>query len=438
MSCDQRPRRKDGTFAILAEDLSKLYRIGLKESLPDTFAGAVKSWLTQPLRNLRALRRLDTKNAGADQIDTGSFWALRDVSFRIDPGQRIGIIGPNGAGKSTLLKILSRITEPTRGRALVRGRVGSLLEVGVGFHPELTGRENVFLSGAILGMRRNEIHRQFDEIVDFAELGPFIDTPVKRYSSGMFVRLAFAVAAHLETDILMVDEVLAVGDARFQKRCLGKMGEVASEGRTVLFVSHQLGLVRSLCDGAMLINDGQIVAEGPTGAVIERYLRTDMAETRGGERSFAEDREKAFQILQARLLNDEGDPITCFTIEEAITLELQARVRRRVPGLYGYMTVSRNDGTMVIESDSFDRPPNQMDSLSPGAHLVQITIPSHTLAPGRYSVYLNFTSPSGEQGFEVDSPGTILGFEVTDPFTKRGNERRGLVGALLEWRSTNG
>jgi len=420
--------------AIIVEDLSKLYRIGLRENLPDTFGGALWSWFSQPVRNLRNLRRLDAATADTTNPGEGFIWALQDVSLEIAEGERLGVIGPNGAGKTTLLKILSRITQPSRGRVLLRGKVGSLLEVGIGFHPELTGRENVFLNGAILGMRRHEIQRKFDEIVDFAEVERFIDTPVKRYSSGMFVRLAFAVAAHLDTDILLVDEVLAVGDAAFQRRCLGKMSDVASQGRTVLFVSHQLGLVRSLCDRAILIDDGRVSAHGATVEVIDRYLQSSLDPSGDGEKMLPEDPNKAFQVLRVRLLGRNGEISTLFTSEDAVVIELLCRVRRRVPGLYGYLTVTRNDGTTIIESDSYDRSSNQIDALQPGDHVVEIEIPPRTLAPGRHLVYLNFTSPSGDNGFQVDSPGTVGSFEMTDPFTRRGNRRRGYIGTLLEWR----
>jgi lipopolysaccharide transport system ATP-binding protein len=419
--------------AIIVTELSKLYRLGLKEDLHDTFAGTISSWLTQPLRNLRYLRQLDTGSAQGE-TDPSLIWALNDVSLEIGEGERVGIIGANGAGKTTLLKILSRITEPTRGRVLVRGNVGSLLEVGIGFHPELTGRENVFLNGAILGMRRDEIGRRFDEIVAFAEVERFIDTPVKRFSSGMFVRLAFAVAAHLETDILLIDEVLAVGDAAFQRRCLGKMSQAASEGKTVLFVSHQLGLVRSLCDRAILIQDGRVAATGQTGSVIDRYLESCTDPSESGEKSYVDAPDKAFQLMRSRLLDPKGRPVTVFSSEDPVALELHVRVRRRVPGLYGYMTISTTDGTTVLESDSYDCPPNNIDTLPGGDHVIRVEIPPRTLAPGAYLIYLNFTSPSGEQGFQVDSPGTVHRFEVSDPFTRRGNQRRGFSGTLLEWQ----
>jgi len=262
--------------AIKVENLSKLYRLGqgvayhtLRETLMDA--------ATWPMR---AVSRLRGRASSAREVEAGdgTLWALQDVSFDVKPGEVVGIIGRNGAGKSTLLKILSRITEPTRGHAEIYGRVGALLEVGTGFHPELTGRENIFLNGAILGMRRAEIRRKFDDIVAFAELDRFIDTPVKRYSSGMYTRLAFAVAAHLEPEILVVDEVLAVGDAGFQKKCLGKMQNVAQGGRTVLFVSHNMTAVQNLCDTGYFLNQGRLVSSGPIDEVVATYLASFEAE----------------------------------------------------------------------------------------------------------------------------------------------------------------
>jgi len=253
-------------IAIRIEGLSKMYRIGALHQRHNTLRDALVAGLrTLPKRFRRAGR-------DADGAADNTIWALRDVSFEVQRGEVVGIIGRNGAGKSTLLKILSRITEPTEGRALVYGRVASLLEVGVGFHPELTGRENIYLNGAILGMKRMEINRRFDEIVAFAVIEKFLDTPVKRYSSGMYVRLAFAVAAHLEPEILLVDEVLAVGDAQFQKKCLGKMSHVAREGRTVLFVSHNMVAAEGLCDRVILLDEGKIVQDGRPDQVISTYL----------------------------------------------------------------------------------------------------------------------------------------------------------------------
>jgi len=249
---------------IVAEGLGKRYRIGLRERAAQTFREALSGAISAPLRRLRTL--------GATGTDDDTFWALRDVSFEVRPGEVLGVIGRNGAGKSTLLKILSKITEPTEGSARLRGRVGSLLEVGTGFHPELTGRENIYLNGAILGMPREQIARRFDEIVAFAEMDKFLDTPVKRYSSGMYLRLAFAVAAHLDPEILIVDEVLAVGDASFQRKCLGRMREATqTEGRTVLLVSHNLDLVGALCTRALVLSEGRITFSGRARDAVQFY-----------------------------------------------------------------------------------------------------------------------------------------------------------------------
>lgn len=250
---------------ITASNLGKSYRLGMQNNRVDTFRDLLVNMAKAPLTRL--------KNLGEHHAEAkDAFWALKDVSFEIKPGEVVGIIGRNGAGKSTLLKILSRITEPTLGEAQLHGRVSSLLEVGTGFHPELTGRENIFLNGSILGMRKTEIKSKFEEIVAFSEIEKFLDTPVKRYSSGMYVRLAFAVAAHLEPEIMIVDEVLAVGDLQFQKKCLGKMGEVAREGRTVLIVSHNMSAIQSLCERSILLRQGRIVDDGKTDTVIREYL----------------------------------------------------------------------------------------------------------------------------------------------------------------------
>jgi lipopolysaccharide transport system ATP-binding protein len=257
--------------AIKVENLSKRYKIGVSrnhhDTLRDHLMHGIKSLFGRNARSSESNRRPPAVDIRADSI-----WALKDVSFDIKHGEVVGFVGRNGAGKSTLLKILSRITEPTLGRAEIHGRIGSLLEVGTGFHPELTGRENIYLNGAVLGMKKVEIQRKFDEIVDFAEIDGFIETPVKRYSSGMYVRLAFAVAAHLEPEILIVDEVLAVGDVQFQQKCLGKMGNVAREGRTVLFVTHNLAAITQLCPSSIFLRQGTLVARGPTKAVIDDYL----------------------------------------------------------------------------------------------------------------------------------------------------------------------
>lgn len=263
--------------AIKVEDISKCYRIGLQEKLHDTFGATIIDILKSPLENYRKYRSLYNFedfgfSNGKPETRSDIIWALKNVSFEVKAGDVLGVVGKNGAGKSTLLKILSKITAPTRGRAEIRGRISSLLEVGTGFHPELTGRENIYLNGTVLGMRKREIDRKFDEIVSFSGVEKFIDTPIKRYSSGMTVRLAFSVAAHLDPEILIIDEVLAVGDSEFQKKCLGKMQDISTRGRTVLFVSHNMRAVSELCNRCIMISGGEIAAEGDTAQIVDRYL----------------------------------------------------------------------------------------------------------------------------------------------------------------------
>jgi lipopolysaccharide transport system ATP-binding protein len=364
------------------------------------------------------------------------FWALNDVSFEIHQGDRVGIIGRNGAGKSTLLKILSRITEPTKGRITIDGRVASLLEVGTGFHSELTGRENIYLNGAILGMGREEIKRKFDEIVAFAEVEKFLDTPVKRYSSGMYVRLAFAVAAHLEPEILIVDEVLAVGDAQFQKKCLGKMEDVSTkEGRTVLFVSHNMSAVRQLCSKGFILDGGTLIYAGTANDAADSYLKNAVGklELYCGERTFPNNESKEFQVTAARLKNNKDDISDSFECNETIIIEVECISRRPVPGLYGYLGILNREGQEVWVSDSFDMPPNRFDAILPGTYTLKLTIPPWTLAHGEYVILLSFASQQSSAGFFVDCPGETLFFSLNDSSTLRGNSRGGYLSTLLPW-----
>src|SRR5512138_3373878 len=309
--------------AIRVEHLGKRYRIGAAQTkfrygmLRDVLVDVAMS----PVRLLNALAGKGMRGSTA----TSYIWALDDVSFDVEEGRVLGIVGRNGAGKSTLLKVLSRVTEPTKGAVTVRGRVGSLLEVGTGFHPELTGRENIYMNGAILGMRRAEIERKFDEIVAFAEVEKFIDTPVKHYSSGMYLRLAFGVAAHLEPEILVIDEVLAVGDAAFQKKCLGKMGDVARAGRTVLFVSHNMGAIQQLCSRAILLNEGKIVVDDSTGAVVSKYLT--MGVTQHGERLWPDIHEapgdNLARLRGVRVLDRDKKICTSFDVRDPVAIEVE-------------------------------------------------------------------------------------------------------------------
>ncbi len=315
------------------------------------------------------------------------FWALRDVSFRVCQGEVLGVIGPNGAGKTTLFKILSRITEPSEGRVELRGRVASLLEVGTGFHPELTGRENIFLNGAILGMTRAEIRRKFDEIVAFSEVETFLDTPVKRYSSGMYVRLAFAVAAHLESEILLVDEVLAVGDVSFQRKCMQKMSGVAHSGRTVLFVSHNMNAVQSLCNRALYIAGGRLVDCGSTDAVVSKYLTAGDVRENGGDLADHPGRSSGSQKVFKRLLflNEAGEACTSFPmggdVRVRVDLALRNEIKLPIIGL-GFRTSSGHNVAIV---GSFERVlPNLKGTVS-----VCGTIPNLRLAAGDYSVVVD-------------------------------------------------
>jgi lipopolysaccharide transport system ATP-binding protein len=306
---------------ISAEGLGKQYRIGQREPMGLTLRDQIVRWVGSPYRRWRTLRSAP----GAERDGDGLFWALRNVSFSVRRGEVMGVIGRNGSGKSTLLKILSRITEPTEGRAVLRGRVASLLEVGTGFHPELTGRENIYLNGSILGMRKTEVDRKFDQIVAFSEIERFLDTPVKRYSSGMYVRLAFAVAAHLEPEILIVDEVLAVGDQQFQKKCLGKMHEVASgEGRTVIFVSHNMAPIRSLCDSCCLLENGTLSMRGPADECVTRYMSRALTEGLRAQRQFERPGHTSPWIHSARLLCD-GKTSTVLPMGGRLGVEVEFR-----------------------------------------------------------------------------------------------------------------
>jgi len=316
---------------VKVENLSKRYRIGMEEKIHDNLGSAIYDFVKSPLRNYRKYRslyRFDNNEPGNSQNPNDDsndiIWALRDVSFEVKEGQVLGIIGRNGAGKSTLLKILSRVTDPTGGHAEISGRVSSLLEVGTGFHPELTGRENVYLNGTILGMRKNEIDRKFDDIVAFSEVEKFLDTPVKRYSSGMRVRLAFSVAAHLEPEILIIDEVLAVGDSAFQKKCLNRMEGVAKEGRTVLFVSHNMGMVSDLCDKCILLSNGEIADIGETKEIISNYVSTEGFSGRIDLREWSVDRsgDGPMRVLYLSTQDNNGQIRSQFAYGEPIVFNI--------------------------------------------------------------------------------------------------------------------
>jgi len=409
-------------IAIRAIGLSKRYRIGTQRAPYGRLTEVLWSAMTSPLRR---------GGAGGGKID---FWALRDVSFEVPRGGVVGVIGRNGAGKSTLLKVLSRITEPTAGRAELYGRVSSLLEVGTGFHPELTGRENVFLSGAVLGMSRAEINRKFEEIVEFAGVGQFLDTPVKRYSSGMQVRLGFAVAAHLEPEILFIDEVLAVGDLAFQQKCLGKMGEVAGQGRTVIFVSHNMGAIGTLCPMTIWLDHGQVRMSGKTSEVVPEYVRAVGWDLGTGEIHIEDEQGRQAQVSRVRVLGPNGEVTTIGECSEPLTLEMLLQVREPLPGLYAYVEVRLPDSTTVLMSESLDTDPNPIDNLGVGDHIVTATIPARSLGPGKYEVYLNLACV-GANEFNVHSPNIVASFRLHDANTLRGDARPGFFSTLLDWRA---
>lgn len=414
--------------AIKIDRLGKKYRI--RHQRRERYV-ALRDVVSDRVRNLFRAKDQNTRSAIED------FWALKDVSFDVRRGEVIGVIGRNGAGKSTLLKVLSRITEPNEGRVELVGRVASMLEVGTGFHPELTGRENIFLNGAILGMRRAEIRRRFDEIVSFSEVESFLDTPVKRYSSGMYVRLAFAVAAHLETEILIVDEVLAVGDAEFQKKCLGKMSEVAQGGRTVLFVSHNMAAIRRLTQRCIVLDKGQVQIDALPQAAIEQYLKQATEGMVGG--IFLRDKprpaERPFYVDRVTTRREpDSEPASQFDCDHAIAVGVEYTATRPVPGLYGYMQLLRLDGTVIYEGDSTDSGVNPFDRLAAGSGTVWIRIPERILGAGTYQIYLSFASGFDPSGPDVDLPGVVGEFTLDDTSTRRGNGRNGYLSLKLPWQ----
>jgi lipopolysaccharide transport system ATP-binding protein len=367
--------------ALTGERVAKVYQLGTSyDTLGRTLTGAV----------MRSVRD------GIARRRPQELWALDDVSFRIAEGEVVGIIGRNGAGKSTLLKLLSRLTEPTRGRITVEGKVGSLLEIGTGFHPELTGRENIFLNGTILGMTRADVARRFDEIVEFAEIDRFLDTPVKRYSSGMYVRLAFAVAAHLEPEILIVDEVLAVGDVAFQRKCLGRMGEVAQEGRTVLFVSHNLAAIKSLCTRAMLLQDGKLVADGEVEETVTKYLDLTWPLTSDGSIPASDARIGSGQarVQKVRITNTAGEQVERVYLGQPFRLVAQYEVSERLKDVVIEIGLSTPDGIRIATVLSSDDAGPALQ-LRPGVQEITVELDVTLLPHPQYVVDIAMHQLSG-------------------------------------------
>ncbi|HEX5582444.1 polysaccharide ABC transporter ATP-binding protein [Gaiella sp.] len=413
------------SVAIDVDTLSKRYRLGQYQAAYGT---------------LRETLVHATKRLARQEHDrpASEIWALRDVSFEVPEGQVLGVIGRNGAGKSTLLKILTRIVTPTAGRAEIRGRVGSLLEVGTGFNQELTGRENVYLNGAILGMKRREIEARFDDIVEFSGVERFIDTPVKRYSSGMYVRLAFAVAAHLEPEIMLVDEVLSVGDAEFQRRCLGRMEELGNAGRTVLFVSHALPAIAQLCDRAIWIDGGQVVGDGRPAEVIANYLH--QSHSAGTERVWTEDSAPGndlAKILAIRVVPHEGLPPGVVDVRRPIAVEISFKVLREGKPLFPKIKVLDQEGAIAF--NAMDTDERWLEPTPPGEYVATAWIPANLLNEGSAIVEPAICSldfPKLEHHAAVYE---AVSFEVLDPSegdSARGRfsgQWRGVVRPLLDW-----
>jgi lipopolysaccharide transport system ATP-binding protein len=412
---------------ISVEHLSKQYRIGsLKRpnSFRDIFDDKVRSIFKKKYQD--------------NPVTENMIWALQDVSFSVNEGEVLGIVGRNGAGKSTLLKILARITGPTEGRIRIKGRIASLLEVGTGFSGELTGRENIFLNGSILGMRKSEITRKLDEIIAFAEVEKFIDTPVKRYSTGMYMRLAFTVAAHLEPEILIIDEVLAVGDAQFQKKCLGKMKDVSHRGRTVLFVSHNMKAVRQLCSRVILLRNSVIVAEGPTYEVTEKYLNegsssiTSLSAIPKILSSLPTDETIVWKNIG--LLQD-GKPVTQTVLNgRALDIVIDYRVRERAVGLRIFFDISDEEETILFRS-FHDEHANVIPTMEPGDYRSIATIPADILAPMKYDLGIYSGIHNVRYCSPTDGIHIPLFVEASGRYNQAylGDTHRGKLGIALEW-----
>ena len=392
---------------IKVEGLGKKYILGQQQdnqkysTLRDAVANGAKGFT----------QRFNRSRSKNEEKLSSEFWALKDVSFEIKQGDRVGIVGRNGAGKSTLLKVLSRITEPSEGRINIKGRVASLLEVGTGFHPELTGRENIYLNGAILGMKKAEINQKFDEIVSFAEVERFLDTPVKRYSSGMYVRLAFAVAAHLEPEVLIVDEVLAVGDSAFQKKCLGKIKDVSKEGRTVLFVSHNMSTVTSLCERAVWLIDGQVHMEGSSEHITSQYL-TYGAESSGDISIPKKRSDEKFRFKRLTLLDSQAQITSIFDLRKPITVRLEYELNQQIKNLEISLRVYNFMGIPIFTTN---RSSSLSSDVATGSHVSQIEIPQLFLSPGIYSITIGAHVPTVEVLSIYES---LVNFEVEETGSK--------------------
>lgn len=418
---------------IKVVNLGKKYQLGalgtnyrtLRDSIVDTFSATTQALLHAGERTT------------SPKVDENRFWALKDINFEVKMGQVLGVVGRNGAGKSTLLKILSRVTEPTEGHAEIHGRVGSLLEVGTGFHPELTGRENILLNGAILGMKKSEITSKFDEIVAFSEVEKFIDTPVKRYSSGMYLRLAFAVAAHLEPEILVVDEVLAVGDAEFQRKCMGKMSDVAQQGRTVLFVSHNMSAILRLTEETLVLEKGQLVMRAPTQQAVDYYLSSGFS--RQGERTWQPEDipvdAAPFKPVALRIKDTKGLTVDTIRSTEPFQVEFEYTLDQPLTGLRVGLYFMSTRGEPIFTSFDTDDPQRFEDQTSrrSGRYFSRCTVPANTFNEGRVVLGVNASSYRIKRYFQ-DEQALVFSVDATGaPGTQWSEVRMGPLRPALDW-----
>jgi lipopolysaccharide transport system ATP-binding protein len=414
-------------IVIRVENLSKRYILGRQQQEQHTTLRDSISNSTKSLLKLFQEGKSPVANHNSEE-----FWALKDVSFEINQGDRVGIIGRNGAGKSTLLKILSRIVEPTNGRIGIKGRVASLLEVGTGFHPELTGRENISLNGAILGMSRIEIDRKFDEIVAFAEVEKFLDTPVKRYSSGMYVRLAFAVAAHLEPEILIVDEVLAVGDAAFQKKCLGKMGSIGREGKTILFVSHNIAAIKNLCSRGIFLAQGNVVEDSTIERTISSYLTTGNISSNSWRRSHDTDPIQDVYFLEIDVKSKDDKPTEFVSSNNSFYIDVCFYIEKEIKDMQVHIRITNQEGIHILTTANTDCSPHNQN-LKKGVCKFRVEIPAFLLCPGSYTLTIAAMIPKTKLFDIVDG---LVSFSVEDlgsHSTMLKDGRQGVVTPILDW-----
>jgi lipopolysaccharide transport system ATP-binding protein len=420
-------------IVLKAENISKQYRLGQLGT--GTISHDLNRWWHKARGKDDPYLQIGDTNDRSVKGESEYVWSLKDINFDIKQGEAVGIIGKNGAGKSTLLKILSQVTTATSGKVKIRGRIAALLEVGTGFHHELTGRENIFLNGAILGMTKIEIASKFDEIVDFSGIEKYIDTPVKRYSSGMMVRLGFAVAAHLESEILILDEVLAVGDAEFQKKCLGKMNDItASQGRAILFVSHNMAAIKQFCTKGIYLKNGCIDSIGSINTVCNNYLSSNINDSVTNIFIKQKIENKDIEVIYAELLGQDKKTKGQFEISEEITIKIKILCKTIIPNTYAYVVIKDNQEEVFIESDSFDCLPNSLENLKIGENVFELKISPNILPHGDFQLYLSLSS-TFSNNFMIDIPGDILSFSIIDTQTKRGYNRKANTSALLKWES---